>query len=162
MTQDSNPGLPDPRELASPLHPTISSGNSRTLCILSHKSLLCWPSRGDSQEDPRPQFPHLQNGASSDGSAMWSIYVTSWASLRPAPTLSVSYLLAVGDLVLPHAALLWRRDAPGHAQRGSAAALQLHLGGLWAGQRVGKGCEEPPGGGGRGQPDPVPSIAQAF
>lgn len=52
---------------------------------------------------------------------------------RAHPWHFVSYLFAVGDFVLPHAALLRRRDAPGDAQRGGAAALQLHLGGLWAG-----------------------------
>lgn len=44
----------------------------------------------------------------------------------------LSYLLAVGDFVLPHAALLWHWDAPGDTQGGGAAVLEPHLGGLWA------------------------------
>lgn len=52
------------------------------------------------------------------------------ASPLARPTLG--YLLAVGDFILPHAALLWHGDAPGDTQGGGAAILEPHLGGLWA------------------------------
>jgi hypothetical protein len=76
-----------------------------------------------------------------------NIYVTSQGHCGP----FVSYLLAVGDFILPHSALLRYRDAPGDTQRGGATALQPHLGGLWAGQRRGEGCKEPQWWGGMGE-----------
>lgn len=59
---------------------------------------------------------------------------------------SSSHLLAVGDFVLPHTALLWHRDAPGDTQGGGASVLQSHLGGLWA-EEGRERCEKPCKGG---------------
>lgn len=124
-----------------------------TLRLLCHKSLPCWPGRagsGRAQTSVSPTAEWSCLGRLSHGEHLCN-------QLGPPPGPSGSYLLAVGDLVLPHSATLWQGDGPRHAQRGGAAVLQLDLGGLWVEQRVWQGCEEPPRGQGTSAPRPLHS-----